>query len=138
MSRGLGKLQRDLLEILEESDQEINTITLAAIAYRIQPDETGFRGINDAQHAAVRRALRGLHKRGLVVELGRRHRCNRCHWASLKVGLPYQLSILRMFNPRSAEIPAIQVRMKDLGISPTSDPSKNNLNTLSGFLTFQV
>ena len=133
MTRGLGKLQRDLLEILEESTEKLSTITLAAIAYRVQPDEIGFRGINDAQHVAVRRALRGLYKRGLVTELGRRrHRDNRRYWASLKVGLPERLEELRFFSrgfavrsspTKAAEVRAemieIQERIKQLGIAPT-------------------
>jgi hypothetical protein len=129
MSRGLGKLQRELLKILEESAEEINTITLAAEVYRVQPDADGFRGVNDAQHAAVRRALCGLRRQGLVVELGRRYRCNRCHWASLRIGLPKRLSFLQFrstgFDVRSspakaaaicAEIATIQDRIKQLGI----------------------
>lgn len=118
MSRGLGKLQRELLEILDENTIEIDTITLAAIAYQAKAGETAlFRDrVTDAQHVAVRRALRNLHSRDLVVELGRRRDCNRCHWASLKTGLPKRLRVLRAFDPRSAEIPMLQARMKQLGI----------------------
>jgi hypothetical protein len=130
MSRGLGKLQRELLTILEESDKATDTITLAADAYRVEPDVNGFRRVTDAQHAAVRRALCSLHRRGLVVELGRhRHRDNRRYWASLKAGLPDRLRIFQSeatgFGIQSsparaaavaAEIATIQKRMKQLGI----------------------
>jgi hypothetical protein len=120
MSRGLGKLQRDLLENLEEGDKALDTITLTADAYRVEPDANGCRGVTDAQHAAVRRALCGLQKRGLVVDLMRcRHRDNRRYWAALKVGLPARLSILQWSHPRAPEIAEIQERMKQLGIAPT-------------------
>jgi hypothetical protein len=52
MSRGLGKLQRDLLKNLEEGDKTLDTLTLAADAYRVEPDANGCRGVTDAQHAA--------------------------------------------------------------------------------------
>jgi hypothetical protein len=131
MSRGLGKLQRNLLEILEDLTGEIDTLTLAAIAYQAKPGVTTlYRDrITDAQHAAVRRAMRNLHKRALVVELGRRRDCNCCHWASLKVGLPKQLRWLQIrtsgFDVQSspakaakirAEIAETQERMKQLGM----------------------
>jgi hypothetical protein len=134
MSRGLGKLQRDLLETLEQNTSEIDTLTLAALVYQANSGVTTlYRDlITDAQHAAVRRALRNLHKRGLVIELGRRYRNNCCHWATLKVGLPAQLDRLQFmatgYGIRSspakaakvrAEIVAIQERMKQLGIAPT-------------------
>jgi hypothetical protein len=119
MSRGLGKLQRDLLENLEEGDKALDTITLTADAYRVEPDANGCRGVTDAQHAAVRRALCGLQKRGLVVDLMRcRHRDNRRYWASLKTGLPARLNILQQLRRGDPEIAAIQERMNQLGISP--------------------
>jgi hypothetical protein len=133
MSRGLGKLQRDLLETLEANTSEIDTLTLAALAYQAKPGVTVLRRdlVSNAQHTAVRRALRNLHKQGLVVELGRRRDCYCCHWASLKVGLPEQLRWLQIrtsgFDVRSspakaakikAEIAEIQERMKQLGLSP--------------------
>jgi hypothetical protein len=117
MSRGLGKLQRDLLAILEDGDKVLDTITLAADAYRIELDASGCRGVTDAQHAAVRRALCSLHRRGLVVDLMRcRHRDNRRYWAALKAGLPARLSILRQLRPGHPEIAAIQERIKQLGL----------------------
>jgi hypothetical protein len=130
MSRGLGKLQRELLAILEDNDKELDTLTLAAVAYQAKPGvTTRYRArITDAHHAAVRRALRNLHKRGLVVELGRRRNCNCCHWASLKFGLPKQLRWLQLRSTgfdhqapakaaaTAAKIAAIQERMKQLGL----------------------
>jgi hypothetical protein len=136
MSRGLGKLQRELLETLEENAFEIDTLTLAAVAYRLQRDARGSYGISNAQHTAVRRALCNLHKQGLVVELGRKSYCNRCHWASLKVGLPKQLRWLQFrttgFDVRSSPAKAAKIkadiaetleRMKQLGIEQTDRPS---------------
>jgi hypothetical protein len=141
MSRGLGKLQRDLLETLEQNTSEIDTLTLAALVYQANSGVTTLYRhlITDAQHAAVRRALRNLHKRGLVVELGRRYRNNCCHWATLKVGLPAQLDRLQSmatgYGIRSspakaakirAEIAETQERMKQLGIEPKDRPSGAN------------
>jgi hypothetical protein len=119
MSRGLGKLQRDLLATLEEKNKQIDTITLAADAYRVEPDANGCRGVTDAQHAAVRRSLRNLLKRGIVMDLGRHHSDARRYWASIKAGLPARLHYLRIFHPRAPEIAEIQERMKQLGIAPT-------------------
>jgi hypothetical protein len=139
MSRGLGKLQRDLLEILEETDKSIDTITLAAIAYQVEPDVPTIMDrdlVTDAHHAAVRRALRSLHKRGLVVALMRHTSDGRRHWASPRVGLPVRLRYLQnrydSYTMALAygvatrteaeaevwmmEIVAIQERMKELGM----------------------
>jgi hypothetical protein len=132
MSRGLGKLQRDLLAILEENDKSIDTITLTALAYQDNPEAVVYEDrVTDAQHAAVRRALRNLHKRGLVVDLTRHTRDGRRYWASLKVGLPARLHNLQLINSMSAafrsgtraeaearatEMVAIQERMKQLGL----------------------
>ena len=138
MSRGLGKLQRDLLETLEQSDKSIDTISLAAIAYQAEPAAAMDRDlVTDAHHAAVRRALRNLHKRGLVVDLMRHTSDGRRHWASLKVGLPvllrYRQNGLELdmmsaafggstragMEAKMMEIAAIKERMKQIGIAPT-------------------
>jgi hypothetical protein len=142
MSRGLGKLQRELLETLEGTDKAIDTITLAAIAYQAEPGAAMDRDlVTDAHHAAVRRALRSLHKRGLVVDLMRHASDGRRHWASPRVGLPVRLRYLKNrcesyamalsygCNTRAEaeawkvkmetgmmEIVAIQERMKQLGM----------------------
>jgi hypothetical protein len=118
MSRGLGKLQRDLLATLEENNKQIDTLTLAAPAYDVQPDANGICRINNAHHAAVRRALRNLHKRGLLMDLGRHHSDGRRSWASIKAGLHARLHYLRIFHPHAPEIAEIQERMKQLGIAP--------------------
>jgi hypothetical protein len=140
MSRGLGKLQRDLLETLEQSDKSIDTITLAAIAYQVEPDAPTIMDrdlVTDAHHAAVRRALRNLHKRGLVVDLMRHDSNGRRQWASPKVGLPIRLRYLQNgleccvinaafgddtraeVEAKMTEIATIQERMKELGLAPT-------------------
>jgi hypothetical protein len=94
MSRGLGKLQRDLLAILEENDKSIDTITLTALAYQDNPEAVVYEDrVTDAQHATVRRALRNLHKRGLVVDLTRHTRDGRRYWASLKSRRPPLLGV---------------------------------------------
>jgi hypothetical protein len=70
MSRGLGKIQRAALEAIQRCAAEgrkPTTYTIACDVYQIQPDADGNRCINDAQHVAVKRALGGLRRKGLVT-----------------------------------------------------------------------
>jgi hypothetical protein len=77
MSKGIGGLQRALLAALQEHGC-LNTLDAARHAYKIEPCDTvdGVPQyyIDDAQHAATRRALAGLVKRGLIVKPGGRGR----------------------------------------------------------------
>jgi hypothetical protein len=69
MSRGIGELQQALLAAIQDRGC-IDTLVVARCAYKL-----GRRAaVSDAQHAATRRALAGLAKRGLVVHLGRHFR----------------------------------------------------------------
>jgi hypothetical protein len=84
MSKGIGGLQRALLAAIQEHGC-INTLEVARHAYKIEPCDTvdgvPYHYINDAQHAATRRALAGLAKRGLIVNLGRGFRDLGGSWA---------------------------------------------------------
>jgi hypothetical protein len=84
MSRGLGALQRALLEAVQEHG--LSTFMACRLAYKIEPtDIVGgkpFHLIIDAQHSSVRRALAGLAKQGLIVNLGRRFRDGRARWCT--------------------------------------------------------
>jgi hypothetical protein len=73
MSRGLGALQRDLLRILEAHVPSryrvgMSTHELAAQYYTGNPNVTYL--VERAQINAVRRALNGLLRAGLVIRLG--------------------------------------------------------------------
>jgi len=70
MSRGLGRIQRECLRVIEEYAQmgeRPTTFTIAAEVYNVRPDRHGDRWVNDAQHSATKRALIGLRRMGLVA-----------------------------------------------------------------------
>jgi len=73
MSRGLGWVQRACLRVIHEHEEEANggkpptAYNIAATVYHVEPDEDGNRWINDAQHAAIRRALKGLQRQGCII-----------------------------------------------------------------------
>ena len=66
MSKGYGAVQRRVLETLERTGACGSTLLLAMAAYGLRGD-LGYRSITETQLAAVRRALAGLCKAGLVV-----------------------------------------------------------------------
>ena len=68
MSRGLGWVQSACLVIVKrhEGKRWPSTYTIAADVYQVKPDRNGDRLINDAQHVAVKRALEGLQRKGMV------------------------------------------------------------------------
>ena len=66
MSRGMGIIQRGCLKAIQQHDGP-TTYTIAADVYAIRRDRMGNRWISDAQHAAVRRALNGLRRKGLIT-----------------------------------------------------------------------
>jgi hypothetical protein len=74
MSKGIGGLQRALLAAIQEHGC-LDTLRAARHAYGVEPsdvvDGEPYHVISDAQHAATRRALGGLARRGLVVNLAR-------------------------------------------------------------------
>jgi hypothetical protein len=67
MSKGIGGLQRALLAAIQERFC-IDTLEATASAYKLNPIGGCIR-ISKAKHAAARRALAGLAKRGLIVIL---------------------------------------------------------------------
>ena len=69
MSRGLGRIQRGCLRVIEEyeaADKMPTTFNIAAEVYRVRPDRHGNRMVSDAQHVATKRALATLRQKGLV------------------------------------------------------------------------
>jgi len=81
MSRGDGKIMRDLLVVLNAEDRFIDTFELARRVYQVQPDEEGMHWMNDAQLVAVRRALNRLAAQGKIVKRRGYHN-GRAHWAN--------------------------------------------------------
>lgn len=74
MSRGLGRIQRGCLRVIEEYEavgKSPTTFAIAAEVYRIRRDQNGNRRISDAQHVATKRALASLGRMGLVA--GQQH-----------------------------------------------------------------
>jgi hypothetical protein len=67
MSRGIGRIQRECLRALGAATEPLNTFAITADVYQIKPDTYDNRMCNDAQHTAVKRALAGLRRKGLVV-----------------------------------------------------------------------
>jgi|RhiMethySRZTD1v2_1073278.scaffolds.fasta_scaffold1034101_1 hypothetical protein len=69
MSRGLGRIQRGCLRVIEEYEaagKMPTTFNIAAEVYRVRPDRHGNRMVSDAQHVATKRALATLRQKGLV------------------------------------------------------------------------
>jgi hypothetical protein len=93
MSKGLGRIQRGCLRVIEEHEavgQRPTTFNIAAEVYRVRRDQRGNRMVSDAQHVATKRALASLRRMGLVtgqlhLEMarslrdGRSERC--CFWS---------------------------------------------------------
>ncbi len=78
MSRGLGRIEKRCLEVLEEQDartdqKAMGTTTIAANVYGVEK-------LTAAQHASIRRALGGLAKKGHVSRTGRWHLDYSEHW----------------------------------------------------------
>jgi hypothetical protein len=70
MSRGLGRIQQECLRVIdmyEAAGKEPTTFNIVAEVYQIKRDRHGNRMCNDTQHTAVKRALAGLRRKGLVT-----------------------------------------------------------------------
>lgn len=80
MSRGPGKAQTELLRIIDQGDDRLDTFRLATMLYH--PRATGDVVLSMAEIKATHRALRGLLKDGKIEDFG----CNslgRMQWAKL-------------------------------------------------------
>ena len=105
MSRGLGWVQSACLVIVKrhEGKRWPSTYTIAADVYQVKPDRNGDRLINDAQHVAVKRALEGLQRKGMVIGFRDTHnarapgdgRIELCHVWMTEVGLARWLAKAR-------------------------------------------
>ena len=132
MSRGLGKLQRELLETLDQNDRRDRYAHPCSLAYQAKPGATAAATaiVSNAQHTAVRRALRIC----TCKDCGRTGTSTRLPLLPLgiaKVGLPKQLRWLQIGSGAKvrAEIAEILERMKQLGIAPTTYRGVHSLLT---------
>jgi hypothetical protein len=69
MSRGLGRIQRECMRVIERYEatgKRPTTFNITAEVYQVEPDQDSNRLVSDAQHVAVRRALANLRRKGLV------------------------------------------------------------------------
>src|SRR5262245_22888575 len=68
MSKGLGRIQRRVLELCErhKDDGCLTASMFAALVYEIKPDSNGMHWVTGAQLSAVRRALAGLSRLGKI------------------------------------------------------------------------
>jgi hypothetical protein len=82
MSKGHGRLQRQLLAALSEHSK-LDTLALAQRAYRNRLDSE----LTESQLVSVRQALRRLARDGLIFDLGRRKEDRIREWANERYGL---------------------------------------------------
>ncbi|MDH3605038.1 MAG: hypothetical protein OEU26_36030 [Candidatus Tectomicrobia bacterium] len=116
MSRGLGKIQRTVLEALESSDQEIDTLEVAGKVYISlygEPDTTSFE-ISEAFYESVRRALKSLERRGLACGMWHT-RTGYKLWASRKRAIVEANRVVRYFGVSSLRRnkPLLQLYLDD-------------------------
>lgn len=67
MSRELGRIQRECLRVIEDASKPLTTYRIVAKVYQVKPDRRGKLMISEAQHVAVKRALGGLRRKGLIL-----------------------------------------------------------------------
>lgn len=92
MSRGHGRIQRDLLAVLESQNRVFDAFLLAAEVYDIEPDDDGQALVSDAMLVSVRRALVKLAAEGKIIKLIRLKRseprfASRTYWANERFGV---------------------------------------------------
>jgi hypothetical protein len=80
MSKGMGRIERALVAILEARTKVVDTFELAADVYEI-PSDAGVTVISEAQLVSVRRALASLTKAGKILRIMRGHN-KRTYWAN--------------------------------------------------------
>jgi hypothetical protein len=106
MSRGRGKVQRRLLDILNADDRAFETFELTAQVFGVAPDERGQILVTDAQLVAVRRALQRLACERVIRSFGRGFRDGRRRWANLRPDLvdPREVGRLRSNHSIAEEV----------------------------------
>ena len=95
VSKGLGAVQRRILERLNSERRLFDTFELAADAFCIEPDDLGRRLVTDSAVVSTRRALENLPRKRLAFSFGRAWRDGRQRWASEVTGLLHQFRALQ-------------------------------------------
>jgi hypothetical protein len=101
MSKGHGKLQRRLLEILNTEARVFETFELVARAFDVPVGAQGVTLVTAAQIVAARRALQKLAGEGAVFDLGYSGR--RKAWANERLGLRHKIRMMQMQNARDRD-----------------------------------
>jgi hypothetical protein len=95
MSRGNGRIQRDLIVALEKQDRLVDTFELAADVYGVEPNSDGVLLVTDAMVTSVRRALRKLAAEGRVFRITRGSN-KRGYWTNERLGLWYTIRSMQI------------------------------------------
>lgn len=94
MGRGLGIVQKKILDALATRGGLMDSIEIAAIAL-------GKDQISDSEHVSFRRALRNLADKGKIIDLGRGWTDGRKRWATPKVAEAYVGRVVGAFGKSS-------------------------------------
>ena len=100
MSRGLGKVQRSVMDVLSWGDG-LTSFDLAAQVYGAITLPDNRWTVSNAQRAAVRRALASLQRRGLTFQCGRTHQ-GRAVWMTREQAERHAARIPEMLGTRSS------------------------------------
>jgi hypothetical protein len=111
VSKGMGTVQRDVLDLLSgNADQLYDSVEIACIVYSVEC-------CTEAQHVSARRALRGLVERGQVVDLGRRGwRNGRSRWTTVDGAKAYLARASAAFGD-DADVPGARAARARLSSS---------------------
>ena len=138
MSKGHGRVQRRLLQILGSQNRSVETFVLAAAVFDVPPGPDGVCRLTDTQITATRGALQRLAREGSIIDLGYGGR--RKVWASERVGLPLKIRAmqnenlviasgrdreraLEILDRRLDEMRPLIKRATELGIMPGQQPA---------------
>jgi hypothetical protein len=117
MSRGLGRVERAILDFLEKQETDHDTYVIAAIAFAKEPDEAGRILLSDAELAATRRALAKLKRIGKVYDLGRASPDGRRRWCNERIGLRAtirRMQVENMTDPRFRDAATMTARIHEM------------------------
>lgn len=117
MSRGMGRIERRALRILEQERRLIETFELAARVYGIEPDEHGVTAVTENALSSARRALTSLAKKELVCGIGG-YRDHRIRWCLLELAATQARGDREAFdflvhNTEHAKFPLLAAMMRD-------------------------
>ena len=109
MSRGLGKVQRSVMDLLSRGGG-LTSFDLAAQVYGVVTLPDGRCPVSNAQRAAVRRALASLQRRGLTFQCGRTRQA-RAMWMTREQAEQHVRHIPAVIGTRSSVRRALLLRL---------------------------